>query len=89
MNIIPINKKKSTTIKKKNKVNKEVIEKLENLLQYAKNGRLVGFACITLANDDSMDSIYSGDLDNHYLSYQGMLNDLSIELKTWYEDNHG
>lgn len=89
MNIININKKVKKMSQKENKGDKEVIEKLEGLLKHAKSGRLVGFACVTLADDDSMDSIYSGDLENHYLSYQGMLTDLSMELKSWYEDSHG
>ena len=84
MNIIKINQNKTTIVEKGNH---DVIKKLENLLYHAKNGTLVGFACITLANDDSMDSTYAGEVHENYLSFQGMIHDLSLELKTWYEED--
>jgi len=75
--------------RRKNKevfINHNVIKDLEELLKLAKEGKIIGFAGVTLTNESTMRNIYSGDIKGNYLSFMGMLNDLSVELKNHYEE---
>lgn len=77
--VVHINRKRNNP-----KSNQDVIEDLEELLDLARNGEIVAFAGVILTDRATMRNKYSGDISSNYLSFQGMLNDLSSELKNNY-----
>ena len=81
MNIVKFNKKHRKEINNNNNNNQELIEKLEFLLNLAKNGHLQALVGIIISDNNEMENLYSGDIDNDYLGIMGMLSDLQIELK--------
>ena len=86
--VVNFNQKKNPPKKVSNskKVDKELIQALENMLQDAKNGDIKGFAGVVLSDFGTMESIYSGEIYDNYLSFIGMLGDLKMQLKITYED---
>ena len=85
MNVVGINSKIKTKVKTEINnncnINKDAIEKLQLLLNDAKQGKLLAFACTVLSNNDEMENVYCGNIKREYLGFMGMLTDMQIELK--------
>jgi len=63
------------------KVNKDVINELENLLKFAKQGKIQNIISIYVSDKDEIDYSEAGIIEPYSLSYIGMIENIKIDLK--------